>query len=154
MYINIEDALRVPELKQPLGIESRDYLRSEARNAKHCQSSKTTNAGAFRRSYGTAADYSPRANALSAGLSLIAQGNGTIHVLPIEQDRHARTVAELWIPIKPDYEAEIHLNTAMVEAGYAYHYQKYSGNCVSADNLGWAEKIAKEDKLGVWNGNY
>ncbi|WP_229642776.1 thermonuclease family protein [Waterburya agarophytonicola] len=102
-----------PELKQPLGIESRDYLRS-----------------------------------------LIAQGNGTIHVLPIETDRYDRTVAELWIPIKPDYEAQIHLNTAMVEAGYAYHYQQYSDSCVSAENLGWAEKIARDEKLGVWNGNH
>ncbi|MGL5075861.1 MAG: thermonuclease family protein [Waterburya sp.] len=42
----------------------------------------------------------------------------------------------------------------MVEAGMAYHYQQYSGNCESAENLGWAEKIAKDDKLGVWNGNH
>lgn len=102
-----------PELKQPLGIESRDYLRS-----------------------------------------LIAKGNGTIHVLPIEEDRYGRTVAELWIPIKPDYEQQIHLNTAMVEAGYAYHYQQYSGNCESAENLGWAEKLARDEKLGVWGGNH
>jgi endonuclease YncB( thermonuclease family) len=102
-----------PEIKQPLGIESRDYLRS-----------------------------------------LIAKSNGTIHVLPIEKDRYGRTVAELWIPIKPDYEGEIHLNTAMVEAGMAYHYQQYSGNCESAENLGWAEKIAKDGKLGVWNGSH
>ena len=102
-----------PEIKQPLGIESRDYLRS-----------------------------------------LIAKSDGTIHVLPIEEDRYGRTVAELWIPIEPDYEAEIHLNTAMVEAGMAYHYERYSGNCESAENLGWAENIAKDDKLGVWNGNH
>ena len=102
-----------PEKKQPLGIESRDYLRS-----------------------------------------LIAKGDGTIHVLPIEEDRYGRTVAELWIPIKPDYEAEIHLNTAMVEAGMAYHYEKYSGNCESAENLVWAENIARDEKLGVWNGNH
>ena len=102
-----------PEIKQPLGIESRDYLRS-----------------------------------------LIAQSNGTIHVLPIEEDRYGRTVAELWIPIEPDYEGQIHLNTAMVEAGYAYHYERYSANCESAENLGWAEKIAKNAKLGVWNGNH
>ena len=102
-----------PELKQPLGIESRDYLRS-----------------------------------------LIAQGSGLIYVQPIEKDRYGRTVAELWIPIKPDYEQQIHLNTAMVEAGYAYHYRQYSGNCESAENLGWAEKIARENKLGVWNGSH
>jgi endonuclease YncB( thermonuclease family) len=102
-----------PELKMPLGIESRDYLRS-----------------------------------------LINKSDGTIHVLPIEEDRYGRTVAELWIPVKPDYKGDIHLNTAMVEAGMAYHYQQYSGNCESAENLGWAEKIARDDKLGVWNGNH
>ena len=102
-----------PELKQPLGIESRNYLRS-----------------------------------------LIAKGDGTIYVLPIEKDRYERTVAELWIPIKPDFEQQIHLNTAMVEAGMAWHYSKYSDKCKSAENLGWAEKIAREDKLGVWNGNH
>ena len=64
-----------PELKQPLGIEARDYLRS-----------------------------------------LVAQGDGTIYVLPIEEDRYQRTVAELWIPIKPDFEQQIHLNTAMVDS--------------------------------------
>ena len=100
-----------PELKMPLGIESRDYLRS-----------------------------------------LIAKGDGTIYVLPIEEDRYGRTVAELWIPIKPDYEAQIHLNTAMVEAGMAWHYEKYSDSCESAENLVWAEKIAREDKLGIWDG--
>ena len=102
-----------PELKQPLGVESRDYLRS-----------------------------------------LIAKSDGTIHVLPIEEDRYGRTVAELWIPIEPDYEAEIHLNTAMLEAGMAYHYERYSGNCEKPENLVWAEEIAKDDKLGVWNGNH
>ena len=102
-----------PERSQPLGIESRDYLRS-----------------------------------------LIAKGDGTIYVLPIEKDRYNRTVAELWIPIEPDYEGQIHLNTAMVEAGMAWHYQQYSGNCESAENLGWAEKIARDDKLGVWNGKH
>jgi endonuclease YncB( thermonuclease family) len=72
----------------------------------------------------------------------------------LHEDRYGRTVAELWIPVKPNYEGEIHLNTAMVEAGMAYHYQQYSGNCESAENLGWAEKIARDDKLGVWNGSH
>ena len=42
----------------------------------------------------------------------------------------------------------------MVEAGMAWHYEKYSSNCESAENLGWAENIAKDDKLGVWDGNH
>lgn len=53
------------------------------------------------------------------------------------------TVAELGILIKPGYEGQIHINTAMAEAGYVYHYQKYSGNCENAENLAWAEKIAR-----------
>jgi endonuclease YncB( thermonuclease family) len=85
--------------------------------------------------------------------SLIVQGDGTIYVLPIEEDRYGRTVAELWIPIKPDYEREIHLNTAMVEAGMAWHYQKYSRKCESVKNLTWAENNAREDKLGIWASN-
>ncbi|MEM8677627.1 MAG: thermonuclease family protein [Cyanobacteria bacterium P01_G01_bin.67] len=60
----------------------------------------------------------------------------------------------MWVPIKPDFESEIHLNMAMVEAGYAHHYQQYSGSFVSPENLDWAEKIARDDKLGVWNGNH
>ena len=38
--------------------------------------------------------------------------------------------------------------------GMAYHYQRYSGNCESAKNLVWAEEIAKDEKLGVWNGSH
>lgn len=85
---------------------------------------------------------------------LIDKSNGTIHILPIENNELRSFVAEAWIPIKPDYEGQIHLNTAMVEAGMAWHYEKYSGNCESAENLTWAEKIAREDKLGVWNGSH
>ena len=102
-----------PEIKQPLGIESRDYLRS-----------------------------------------LIAQGDGKIYVLPIDEDRYNRTVAELWIPIKPYFEQQIHLNTAMVEAGMAWHYKRYSDSCESTDNLGWAENNARDEKLGIWNGSH
>ena len=36
----------------------------------------------------------------------------------------------------------------------AWHYSKYSGKCKSAENLGWAEKIAKDEKLGVWKGKH
>ena len=86
--------------------------------------------------------------------SLIAKSNGTIHILPIKDSRSKIILVEAWIPIEPNYEGQIHLNTAMLEAGYAHHYQKYSGSCVSAENLGWAEEIAKNGRLGVWNGNH
>ncbi len=42
----------------------------------------------------------------------------------------------------------------MVEAGMAWHYERYSRNCESAENLGWAKKIARDNKLGVFHGNH
>ena len=101
-----------PEKKQPLGIESRDYLRS-----------------------------------------LIDKSNGTVQIMEVEIDRYGRTVAELFVPLKSNPEQEIHLNSAMVEAGMAWHYEKYSDNCIDRDGLAIAQQLAKEEKLGVWNGS-
>ena len=86
--------------------------------------------------------------------SLVAKSNGTIHILPIKDSRAEIPLVEAWIPIEPDYEGQIHLNTAMLEAGWAYHYEEFSSNCESAENLVWAEKIGQDEKLGVWNDNH
>ena len=102
-----------PELKQTLGIEARDYLRS-----------------------------------------LIAKSNGTVHLIEVETDRYQRTVAELFVPLKANPEQEIHLNSAMIEAGYAWHYERYSGNCPNQYGLAIAENIAKDNKVGVHSGNH
>ena len=45
---------------------------------------------------------------------------------------------------------EIHLNSQMVMDGMAYHYEKYSGSCPQPEVLEKAEKIAKEQSVGVW----
>jgi endonuclease YncB( thermonuclease family) len=97
-----------PELKQPMGIAARDYLRS-----------------------------------------LVNKSNGQIYVTPIEQDRYGRTVAELFVPVKGK-DDEIFLNGEMVRAGYAWHYQRYSGDCPNKDAIAVAEEMAKESKAGVW----
>jgi micrococcal nuclease len=97
-----------PELKQQLGIASRDYLRS-----------------------------------------LIAKGDGTIYVTPIEKDRYGRTVAELFVPLK-DRDDDIFLNGEMVRAGYAWHYQQYSDDCPNQQAIAVAEDMAKSAKAGVW----
>lgn len=102
-----------PEKKQPLGIESRDYLRS-----------------------------------------LIDKSNGTVHLIRVEMDRYGRTVADLFVPLESNPEQEIHLNSAMVEAGYAWHYERYSDNCINRDGLAIAENIARNDRVGVHSGNY
>ncbi len=34
-----------------------------------------------------------------------------------------------------------------VDACYAHHYQKYSDSCRSPEDLGWAEKYVRDEKL-------
>jgi endonuclease YncB( thermonuclease family) len=81
--------------------------------------------------------------------SLVKKGNGTVSLIPIEKDRYGRTVAELIMPV-PTPEEEIFLNGEMVRAGYAWHYQQYSGNCPNKNAIALAEEMAKESKAGVW----
>ncbi|MEA5467037.1 thermonuclease family protein [Leptothoe sp. PORK10 BA2] len=80
--------------------------------------------------------------------SLVAQGDGSIGVVPIEKDRYGRTVADLFVMLQDD--TEIHLNSQMVLDGMAYHYEKYSGSCPQPDVLVRAEQIAKEASTGLW----
>ena len=80
--------------------------------------------------------------------SLIAQGDGSVVVVPVETDRYGRTVAELFIPVGG--EEEIHLNAQMVMDGYAYHYAQYSAVCPNKDGIVRAEAIAKERSAGLW----
>ncbi len=81
--------------------------------------------------------------------SLIALGDGSIGVVPVEKDRYGRTVADLFV-IRPD-GSEIHLNSQMVMDGHAYHYEKYSDSCPQPDVLVRAEEIAKEAVTGLWS---
>ena len=81
--------------------------------------------------------------------SLIDQGDGTLIVLPVEQDRYGRTVAELFVPVVGQ-EAEIHLTSQMVMDGYAYHYERYSGGCPNGQLLAGVEEQARSRSAGVW----
>lgn len=54
--------------------------------------------------------------------------------------------------LKPDFESQIHVNTYMVEKGMARHDIANSKPCRSDDELGFAQKIAQEQKLGLWSG--
>lgn len=86
--------------------------------------------------------------------SLIDKGDGTVIVVPVEQDRYGRTVAELYV--KPTagqgYQAgeEIGLNAQMVADGFAHHYARYSGGCPNGQVLSGLEASAQEQRLGVW----
>lgn len=89
-----------PEKDQPLGIESRDYLRS------------------------------------------LLKDNSPVQVTQIERDRYGRTVAEIFL-------GETNINVAMVRAGYAWHYTKYSGSCPSREAIAAAEAAAQAQSVGV-----
>ena len=99
-----------PEKQMPMGIESRDYLRS-----------------------------------------LIELGNGKLLLVPIEQDRYGRTVAEVYVQDRKT--SAINLNLEMVRAGYAWHYAQYSDSCPIRDELVMAEGMAKHEGAGIWIGN-
>ena len=80
--------------------------------------------------------------------ALIAQGDGSVIVVPVETDRYGRTVAELFVPVGG--EKEIHLNSQMVMDGHAYHYAQYSSSCPNKDAIVRAEGMAKAQSLGLW----
>ena len=99
-----------PEKKMPMGIDSRDHLRS-----------------------------------------LVDISGGEILLIPIEQDRYGRTVAELYVKDSPN--TGINLNVQMVRDGYAWHYERYSGNCPIRDEFAIAQEMAQSEGLGIWKGN-
>ncbi len=96
-----------PEKKQPLGIQSRDYLRS-----------------------------------------LLSKDNGQVILVITDTDKYGRTVAEVFVSDGGD--RELFVNGLMVQAGLAYEYKRYSGNCPNKEVLTTAEEMALEDKAGVW----
>lgn len=92
--------------------------------------------------------------------SVIELGNGTVELEQVS-DRY-----EAWILLDQDYDVElvkhisdqpnylveeqIHLNTWVIERGYARQDLESSDSCSQPEHLAWAESIAKENKLGVW----
>jgi len=76
--------------------------------------------------------------------TVINKGDGTIELEKVKDGYEA------WVLLKPDFEQQIHLNTWVIERGYARRDQKNSDKCLEPDNLKWAEDLAKEEKLGMW----
>jgi len=58
---------------------------------------------------------------------------------------------EAWVMLKPDHQSQIHVNTYMVEKGMARHDIANSKQCRSNEELAFAQKIAQEEKLGLWS---
>jgi micrococcal nuclease len=97
-----------PEKDQPLGIASRDFLRS-----------------------------------------LLNKGD-KVYLQVVDTDRYGRQVAEVFVPTP---QGEIAVNGEMVRKGWVWFYRKYSKNC-NVPVYDQAEKLAQNEKLGVWSKNY
>ncbi|MDX2241407.1 MAG: thermonuclease family protein [Leptolyngbyaceae cyanobacterium bins.302] len=69
-----------------------------------------------------------------------------VAVTEIERDRYGRMVAEVFVT----GDSEQFVNSDLVEAGLAYHYEKYSGDCPNKEVIVTAESIAQSKKAGVW----
>ena len=92
--------------------------------------------------------------------SVIGLGDGTV-----ELERVGNSY-EAWVSLKPGYDVElvkhvsntpdelvgqeIHLNTWLIERGEARRNIKEASQCREPEHLAWAETIAQEGKLGVW----
>ena len=92
--------------------------------------------------------------------SVINLSDGTVDLEQVG-DRY-----EAWILLDKDYDVEIvkhisdqpnnlveeqiHLNTWMIERGYARQDLQSSSSCSQPEHLAWAEEVAKEDSLGIW----
>ena len=83
--------------------------------------------------------------------SLVDISNGEVLLVPIEKDRYGRTVAEVYV--KDSRSTAINLNVQMVRDGYAWHYERYSGNCPIRDEFAIAQEAAQSEGLGIWRGN-
>ena len=83
--------------------------------------------------------------------SLVDLGNGEVLLVPIEKDRYGRTVAEVYV--KDSRSTAINLNVQMVRDGYAWHYERYSGNCPIRGEFASAQELAQKESLGIWKGN-
>lgn len=62
-----------------------------------------------------------------------------VTIIPVEEDRYGRLVAEVW---RDQIAPEPNLNVAMVLAGQAWHYERYSGNCPSRSAIAAAADTA------------
>ena len=83
--------------------------------------------------------------------SLVEIDNGKLLLVPVEKDRYGRTVAEVYV--KDSKSTTINLNVQMVRDGYAWHYERYSGNCPLGSEFAIAQEAAQKEGAGIWKGN-
>lgn len=81
---------------------------------------------------------------------LMQQAGGKVGIVSVERDRYGRLVAEVFVL----GDSERFVQQEMLSAGMAYVYPKYVDDCWNGAAMKAAEAIGKEQKVGVWSGNY
>jgi micrococcal nuclease len=81
---------------------------------------------------------------------LVDAAQGKVAIVPTDRNRHKRTVAEVFLLTEPEQAAQQELLTA----GLVYVYPQYINDCPNALGFKMAEAIAREQKVGLWAGNY
>lgn len=67
----------------------------------------------------------------------------TVKIVPISYDRNKRLIADSFT------DRDLNLSRAMIRAGYAWHFKKYSKDKKMADD----EEHAKKNRAGLWADN-
>ena len=79
--------------------------------------------------------------------NLIKTNGSDVAMIPLEQDRYGRTVAELIL--SPGSVPEVSIQEELLKSGNARIYEQYN-NCPNIDAFRLAEDVGKMGKKGVW----
>jgi micrococcal nuclease len=79
---------------------------------------------------------------------LVEKTDNIVMVSPVTTDRYNRTVAEVFISLNNGSEQFI--QEEMVKVGMARAYLQYISSCPNKNVILQAEKIAKQNRIGVW----
>jgi endonuclease YncB( thermonuclease family) len=82
--------------------------------------------------------------------NLIKTNGSEVAMIPLEQDRYGRTVAELIL--SPGSVPEVSIQEELLKSGNARIYEKYS-DCPNISAFRLAEEIGKNKKVGIWSYN-
>ena len=70
--------------------------------------------------------------------------------ITIEPSNAVELLENLPYEVEESSEVNIHLNTWMIERGYARRDRQTYEQCHEPEHLIWAEELAKDSELGIW----
>jgi len=82
--------------------------------------------------------------------NLVNKHGSEVAMIPLEQDRYGRTVAELIL--KPGSDQEVSIQEELLISGNARIYEQYS-DCPNISAFRTAQEIGQKNKAGVWSYN-